>query len=325
MNGKFVISLDYEMHWGIFDIMSVMDYHENLVNTQKSVEQTIDLSNQFGVRLTFATVGILFAENKDEIEGFIPNLKPSYSKKELDPYALLKTVGNDIETAPFHFAKNTISKIKSEKQHEIGTHTFSHYYCLEEGQTIDQFDHDLISAVKIAKSMGLELKSIVFPRNQVNDEYLKICCKNGITSYRGTEISAAYNPNKPLPGILKRGMRLLDSYLNILGHHTTPISEINYIPGECLNIPSSRFLRPYNKTFSAIQPLRIARIKKAMTHAAKKGDLFHLWWHPHNFGKHLDENMRDLKKIYLHFQELNEKYNFESETMTSLTNELGPT
>lgn len=55
----------------------------------------------------------------------------------------------------------------------MGTHTFCHYYCWAKGQTPEQFDADLSQACKIAAKQGLILKSIVFPRNEVDEESLK--------------------------------------------------------------------------------------------------------------------------------------------------------
>jgi len=52
-----------------------------------------------------------------------------------------------------------------------------------------------------------------------------------------------------------------------------------------------------------------------MTYAAKNGLMYHLWWHPHNFGNNIEENFNTLKSILEHFRFLNEKYNFESKTM----------
>ena len=319
MNGKFVISLDYELHWGIFDVMSEEDYFDNLVNTEKAVDAMLKLSNEFDVRLTFATVGFLFANDKKELNHFLPNHKPTYSNKKRNPYLFLESVGDTKEEAPFHFAAKRIAEISTDSRHEIGTHTFSHYYCLEDGQTEEQFNADLKSAVAIARSKGISLKSIVFPRNQVKKEYLDICIANGITSYRGTEKSGAYDPSISLPRMVKRGLRMADSYLNLLGHHTTPLSHLEQNENKCLDIPSSRFFRPYDGKLKSIQGLKLQRIKKSMTHAAKKKHLYHLWWHPHNFGKNLNENMADLKEIYMHYVKLNKAYGFENETMTSLT------
>ncbi len=322
MNGKFVISLDYEMHWGVFDIMSVEDYFENLVNTEKAVDKMVELSNEFDVRLTFATVGFLFANDKKELSTYIPSRKPSYTNKKLEPYLFLQSVGKTKKEAPFHYASKSILELSKDSRHEIGTHTFSHYYCREDGQTKEEFDADLKSAIAIAQAKGITLNSIVFPRNQVKEEYLEICATNGITSYRGTETAGAYNPTIPMPNLMKRGLRMLDSYLNIMGHHTVALPDLERSSDKSLNLPSSRFLRPYNRKLKVVNSLKIKRIKKSMTHAAKNNHLYHLWWHPHNFGKDLEQNIQDLRAIYKHFQMLNKTYGFESETMTSLTSKI---
>ncbi|EAR01085.1 polysaccharide deacetylase family protein [Maribacter sp. HTCC2170] len=322
MNGKLVISLDFELHWGVFDILSVNDYYENLRNTKEAIYKMIKLSNDHNVRLTFSAVGFLFAKDKEHLRDYIPELQPSYDNKKLNPYIFLETISKDLETYNFYFASDILNKISSDKRHEIGTHTFSHYYCNENGQTEEQFDADLEAAKKIAKAKGIQIKSIVFPRNQVKLSYLNTCIKHGITSYRGREVGMAYNPNKFLPTIIIRGLRLLDSYLNIFGSSTYPVEQLRRDQGKCLNLPSSRFLRPYNPRLSFIETLKIRRIKNAMTHAAKNDHLYHLWWHPHNFGKNLDKNMKILKIIFMHYKKLNKEYNFESETMTSLTSKL---
>ena len=56
-----------------------------------------------------------------------------------------------------------IDLIKNTRGQEIATHTFSHYYCLEEGQDIQSFESDLKKALEIAKNNGCLIKSIVFP------------------------------------------------------------------------------------------------------------------------------------------------------------------
>lgn len=322
MNGKFVISLDYELHWGVFDIMSVEDYFENLINTEKAVNEMVTLSDSYEVRLTFATVGFLFATDKNELLRFVPDDKPEYSNSKLDPYSFLQSVGDTKKEAPFHYASESIKDLSQNERHEIGTHTFSHYYCREDAQTKEQFDADLKSAIAIAQVKGISLKSIVFPRNQVREDYLEVCVANGITSYRGTEMAGAYNPSISMPTIMKRGLRIIDSYLNIMGHHTLPVSDLVKDKGTCVNLPSSRFFRPFNSQLQLLNSLKIRRIKKSMTYAAKEGHLYHLWWHPHNFGKDLDKNISDLREIYQHFQMLNETYGFKSETMTSLASKI---
>jgi hypothetical protein len=59
-----------------------------------------------------------------------------------------------------------------------------------------------------------------------------------------------------------------------------------------------------------------------MTYAAKNGEVFHLWWHPHNFGVNKMENLDFLMKILKHYKYLNQKYEFQNVTMNELSNVL---
>lgn len=318
-NGYFVISLDFELHWGIFDKRCVAEYKENLENVKLVIPKLLELAEKHDIKLTFATVGLLFAKNKAELLNNNPKLLPGYSKPRFSPYNQLDTIGNSELDDEFHYASSLIDSIIETNKHEIGTHTYSHYYCLEDGQTIDQFEADLIAAIACAAKKGISIKSIVFPRNQVNKAYLKVCSKHGITSFRGIEKHRIYNTEDRNLNKKQsiRALRLIDSYVNITGYNTYPINNLNTIKG-ITNIPSSSFLRPYSKSLSALEPLKIARVKKAMTHAAKHNELFHLWWHPHNFGKHMDENFKGLEAILKHYKHLNNKFRFKNVTMEEL-------
>ena len=52
-----------------------------------------------------------------------------------------------------------------------------------------------------------------------------------------------------------------------------------------------------------------------MTKAAKTGSLYHLWWHPHNFGNNVEKNMKFLEEILKHYQYLSGKYGMVSLNM----------
>ena len=56
-----------------------------------------------------------------------------------------------------------------------------------------------------------------------------------------------------------------------------------------------------------------------MTYAAEHGALYHLWWHPHNFGAHLEENMSLLRRILGHFQIMRERCGMKSMNMAEIT------
>jgi Polysaccharide deacetylase len=320
--GKFVISLDFELHWGFFDNKTLDESRTQLSNVHNVISKLLKLCNQYNVGITFATVGMLFAENKTEVNSFLPKRKPKYNNSLLDAYKLLEQIKSEDEA--FYFAKSLINDISSQALHEIGTHTFSHYYCHENGQDVNDFEDDIKSAIQISKSNNIKISSIVFPRNQSLPEYIKVCEDLGITTYRG---NCWFNFNNDSRQILIKEYamkicRVVDSYINISGKNTYKIEDYNSINSRIINIPASRFLRPFNQKLKVLEPLKTARIKKSMTKAAKNNEVFHLWFHPHNFANNIDENFENLEAIFKHYKSLNKRYNFESITMSNLAKQL---
>jgi peptidoglycan/xylan/chitin deacetylase (PgdA/CDA1 family) len=321
VNGKLVISLDFEIYWGIRDAVELKDYKEHLLGVHTVIPRLLQIFNQYQINATFATVGFLFFSNKQELLHNLPKRKPLYSGSDLSPYnGHFDKVGEDEVNDPFHFGTNLIQQILDAGQ-EIGSHTFSHYYCLEKGQTKEDFKEDLFAAKKIANERGVELKSFVFPRNQYNKDYLEICKEMGFTSFRGNERSWLFSSKTQGPGTtLRRPFRLADAYINLSGYNCYSKKEMKKTT--LVNIPASRFLRPYTKKLRALETLRFKRIRNSMTYAAKNGLTYHIWWHPHNFGINIAENFLFLEQILIHYQKLNNEYKFESVNMQQLAKEL---
>jgi peptidoglycan/xylan/chitin deacetylase (PgdA/CDA1 family) len=280
----------------------------------------LELFAKYNIHATWSTIGFLFFNNLIQLQKNYPKKVPKYKNKEIDLYNYADK--NPDMTVSYHFAPKLIRLIKESKNQEISTHTFSHYYTLESGQTKEEFYEDLLSAKKIAKELGININSIVFPRNQYNKSYLDIVKQLGISSYRGNENGWIYKAadEKDKKTIIKRVLRIIDSYINISGHHTYKLSDLN--KGQPFNITASRFLRPYIKELSFFDKLKLQRIKRSMTYAAKNGELFHLWWHPHNFGKDTEKNITFLTKILDHYLILKHKYNFQSLNMNEISNLL---
>jgi peptidoglycan/xylan/chitin deacetylase (PgdA/CDA1 family) len=320
-NGNLVISLDFEIYWGVRDVLKLEDYKNHLLGVRKVIPGLLGLFDKYNINATFATVGLLFFDDKEEMMRGLPVRKPKYKDLHISPYeGHFEQVGKNEAEDPFHFAPSLIKMIQDAGQ-EIGCQTFSHYYSLERGQTIEDFRDDIKAAKRIAEKRGITLKSFVFPRNQYNEAYLQVCKEEGISSFRGNEMSWLYKAKDTgSETTLRRAVRLIDAYLNLSGHHCSEAGYIEYL--ELCNIPASRFLRPYSKRISFLDWLRLDRIKKSMTHAARHGLTYHLWWHPHNFGINLEENLAFLEKILLHYQKLSEKYDFRSVSMQQLADIL---
>lgn len=319
-NGKFVISLDFELMWGVRDKKDKTNYGEHIKGVHNVIPRLLVIFKKYKIKATFSTVGLLFFESKKELLSNLPDLKPQYNDPNLSPYnGYFDILENDYKMDIYHFAPNLIKEIQKYPEQEIGTHTFSHYYCLEPGQTIDTFKADIETAISVARKNNIQLTSLVFPRNQFNDDYLKICIELGIFCYRGNEHSWLYKAkNGNDESAIRRAFRLIDAYINISGHHCYSDDFLKIkMP---INIPSSRFLRPFSRRLKFLDGFRLQRIKSGMTYAAKNNLTYHLWWHPHNFGLNQDENFWFLEKILTHYQFLNITYNFQSHTMSSLAN-----
>ena len=304
--GVFTISLDFELFWGVRDHRTLKDYGENVRNVHNVVPRLLTLFNKYDVHCTWATVGFLFFSDKKELLTCLPQQKPDYLKKEYDPYSYLEE--SELEKV-YHFAPALIEQIKITPGQEIGTHTFCHFYTLERNTTIEQFRNDLRAAIRIAKEKGVEIKSIVFPRNQYSDAHIKTCLEEGIIIYRGNASTGAYKPvSRENENIVRKGVRFVDAYLNLTGTQCHPMPAANAI----INIPASRFLRPYKPKFKMFDGLKLNRIKQGIKYAARHGLIYQLWWHPHNFGKYMDENFKFLEEVFKFYHQLNQEGKIES-------------
>lgn len=320
--GVFVISLDFELYWGMLDKTTLEEYRENLLGVRSAVPFILRLFDEYGIHATWAVVGFLFFETRDELMKHLPTRRPDYLGRKLSSYSHIYNIGSGEREDPFHFAPSLIKMIASFPHQEIGSHTFSHYYCLERGQDVNTFRDDLEAARKVADRYALNLESLVFPRNQFQSEYISVLREVGIKAYRGNESSWIYSPETDAGNqrLLKRALRLIDAYINLSGHNSYSLERIGRnFP---FNIPSSRFLRPYSRWLSFLELVRLRRVVSDLTHAAKNGLVYHLWWHPHNFGKNLQENMSFLRKILESFASLRKAYGMESLNMGELANRL---
>ncbi len=319
--GALIISLDFELMWGMRDICSIEEpCVRNIINARKAVPKILDLFNEYHIAATWATVGFLFAESRDELMMYTPQIKPFYKDSKLNPY--IEEVGVDESDDPLHYAPKLIKLIQLQPEQELATHTFSHYYCLEDGQSHQMFSADLDSAIGIAKKYGIQYRSIVFPRNEHNSDYDIYLLEHSILCYRGNRQHAMYQySSKDQYKFIIKLFRLIDTYINLSGYHILPWKEI-YDKTGLYNIRESFFLRPNPRVLQRLNKFRIKRINRAMTEAAIKNQVFHLWWHPHNFGRNIEQSLKDLRMVLNHFQSLHREYGMISLNMRDIMERL---
>lgn len=314
----FIVSLDFEMFWGVTDSRTIEQYGSNVRANWQTIPKMLELFRKHGIHVTWATVGMVLCRDYRQWEEYKPVILPDYKRESCSNYA----AGHLAREFPdLFFARPLAERILSSPGQELGSHTYSHFFCNEENVSPEQFDADLACGRQIFAELNTEPASLVFPRNQVRPEYLEVLPKHGIKSYRGNPDHWLYRDGHVVTSAfhkIYRVLRMADSCLPLTGHHTFK----KPVLGEAMNIPASRFLRPITGK-TVIDKLHAELVKSDLLAAAKTNTHYHLWWHPHNFGKYSEANLARLDGLLAYFNKLKDGYGMESMTMRELAYSSG--
>ena len=310
--GRFIISLDFEMLWGLagWTPEQIAGYLDHLNGSIVALEGILNVLKQYDIKCTIACVGAMNCSSAADVRYKMPVKCPSYRNPLFSSYhSLLPDIGGRYRDSLF-FCKEILKKLSENPWVEMASHTFSHDYCLAAGQTAEEFEEDIRLAVNEMREYRVPV-TVIFPRNQVAEAYLTVCRKYGFTHYRGNLDVFLYRTTCTQSRFsLKGAMRLLDTYVPVSGHNCYDPDSLN---GSVLkNIPGSRFFRSRSRYLSLLEPLRIHRVKSSMKYAARNGLVYHLWWHPHNFGVDTEKNIKQLQDICLYYKKLEERYDYRS-------------
>lgn len=309
MAGTLIVSLDFELFWGMLDVCPLEDYEDHVLGGRRAIPKLLELFQKYQIHATWAAVGFLFGESREELQSFFPELKPGYAHPGLSPYDYFARIGDNEQEAPCFYAASLLEGISKTPGQEIGSHTFSHYYCREKGQTVEEFAADMQAARAIAQTHGYEVTSVILPRNQCEPEYTEVLRKTGFTAYRDEENDWIHEKIHFRP--LLRLLRLMDVYLPLTGQG-------GYVPKNengIWNLTGSRMYKPIFRPLHFLEGLKIRRIKKQMLHAARNDLTFHLWWHPHNIGVRTEEHLEQLEEIFRYYDRLRKEYGMCSRNM----------
>lgn len=308
--GNFVFSFDFELFWGVHHNKDLQSYGKNLEGAILNLPRISHIFADHDVFFTCANVGMLYNNDWKEWERNKPELLPEYKVDNCSPFQKSFFIEKSIDHN-YLFSKEIISVIRN-CGHEIATHTYSHYFCLDAENGIGAFKSDLEAAINIAKLNNDLISTIIFPRNQYADEHLKICNEFGIKVFRGNPDSGIFNKSNSLfNAYYKKTIRTLDSFLNVTGSNT--FSPENDSSG-LLDVKASFFFRSSSSTkLTILNYLHLRRLKNAMTEAAIKKETIHIWCHPHNIKT--EKDIEGIQTLLHHYVFLNKKYGFKSMRM----------
>ena len=156
---------------------------------------------------------------------------------------------------------------------------------------------------------GSPVTSLVFPRNQFNEEYLKACWNAGIRVIRSNPPVWYWKGiGNDETSFLRKLVRTGDVYFPLGKRMSYSLKNVRQFPGEPMQLPASRLLRQYDPRYAILNKLRLHRILNEMKLAAENNECYHLWWHPENFGNHPEACLSELQEILIHYKKLNAGY-----------------
>ncbi len=310
----FIVSIDTELAWGSFDKGGLRNFRGNYVREREIVGRLLNLLEHYGVSATWAVVGHLFLDGCSK-EG--PNnhnhvLQPEYSWYPQgwlshDPFSTA-------ESAPFFYAPDIVNSIlKSPQTNEIASHTFTHAILGDPECTSEVANSQLAECCSVAERKGLELLSLVFPRNSVG--HLDALCEQGFISFRGVERNWYHGLG--LSRRLNRVCHFIDRFLAIC----PPVyDEVDCYSCESrgrwlVDLPASMFYVPFGGFWSMVSiSRRVRQARKGLAEAVRKKAVFHLWFHPVNLTTS-PLLLEGLEEIFFHVNDQMKQGNLASMTM----------
>ena len=275
-----------------------------------AIPKMLEMFRRYEIRATWATVGMLMCRDYSQWQEIRPTIYPGYRREECSNYSIASQAR---EYPGLFFGQPTVKIIRDTPGQEVATHTYSHFYCGEAGATPEQFSADLACAKYIGDELGITYRSIVFPRNQVREEFLPTLRGAGISVFRGNPRHWLYRDGHITPGgAAGRAVRFADTWLNLTGTHVG----VPAVRNGTHDVPASMFFRPWSEKLQGFDSIRLERMKRAMSDAASRGENFHLWWHPHNFGVNTDQNLHMLEMVLQHFRNLRDTHGMRSMCMS---------
>jgi len=205
-----LISADFELAWAPRYSKSCADPLQKAIRdglqTRENVPKILSLCDKYNVPITWATVGHLFLDSCQPVNGVkhpdlprLPHFENKYWKFaqgdwfDYDPCTNLKT-------DPAWYAPDLIENILAAKaKHEIGCHTFSHVDCRDSVDEGEVFQAELMKCHQVAAERGLTLSSFVHPGHTVG--HLELLYKLGFSSFRSDYGDILGYPAKHFQGL----------------------------------------------------------------------------------------------------------------------------
>lgn len=118
-----VVSLDFEMFWGVTDSRTIENYGANIAGEWQAIPAMLKLFKQYGIHATWATVGMLMCKDYKQWCEIRPSIMPTYTRESCSTYSVA-ALARDF---PKLFCPPLVEQILATDCQEIASHTYSHF------------------------------------------------------------------------------------------------------------------------------------------------------------------------------------------------------
>ena len=265
-----VISLDLELSWGSFDL-SFDDSVRKMARWTNSIgaPRLLRLLADNGLSATWAIVGAMMRSSLPDVSG-LPEVHYRHFTK---PWFSCVPKGANEVTHPEWFGSRLVEMIRNTvPKQEIGFHSFSHVPFGSQGMTRERAIAEYQHCARVARDLGIETTSFVFPRNSV--AYLRELQKAGFVCFRDAD-------ELPVRFASEKLTSLCAIWADFVGQ--SPLVVEPAIKDGLVAIPGSlliRYMAGWRKYIPDASRLR--RLRKGLERVQQRGGVFHVWFHPEN-------------------------------------------
>ena len=238
------ISADFELNWAFRSRPA--ELRDQLgITERRNVPYILDLLTEFGVPITWATVGHLFLPScMREGDCAHRNMPRPRSNARWQGDWYKHDPCTDLQRDPLWYAPDLLAQVIGSKvSHEVGSHSFSHIDFSSQTSDRELVKREMEESLAAMAPFGLKLKSLVYPFNRMGHSYHDLLHQFGIVAvrHRDEKIRLSY-PERSASGVYK-------IY-------------------ESMNLRSSNFYYYRDKA------------ELFIAHAVQHGAAYHLWFHP---------------------------------------------
>ncbi len=200
------ISADFELAWAWRE-WGIERAEEMGLMERRNIPLILELLEDLGIPITFATVGHLFLEScgvKGDGVAHPTMPRPHLNRRWQGDWYQHDPAGS-LCTHPAWYCPDLIRSIqKSRSPHEIGCHTFSHIEFSPECSNEELVMAEIRESQKAMEEFGIQLRTLVYPFNVMGHQYLTVLSTLGVVAvrHRDTKLALAY-PERDSSGVYK--------------------------------------------------------------------------------------------------------------------------